>query len=309
MSRLERRSYSSGHFLFRLDHYGDDQGAAYLKSASGGMVKGAILEEQAGPASQQFKHIGAVEVDPIQIEIGMAMSRPVLDWIKGSWEKKFTRQDGCIIHADFNLNCKFEQWFYRALITETKFPTLDGAAKEPAYLSVTIHPEEVERIEGDGHKVMGQHGQNQKLWLPSNFRMWIRGVDCSMVNRIDSFVVTQKVKPLYLGSQRFPELEPVGVDFSNLTIYIAAEHATDFEAWYDETVIAGSKDTSAERPGYIEFLGPDNETVIFTVNLNELGIHRLSLEKSEANAEQIKRYKVELYMETMELAWEDKYLR
>jgi hypothetical protein len=308
ISRLQRRSYSAGHFLFRLDH-GSDEGAAYLKSVGGGMVKGAVLEEQAGPASQQFKHIGAVEIDPITIEIGMALSRPVLDWIKGSWEKKFTRQDGCIVHADFNLKCKMEQWFYRALITETKFPTLDGAAKDPAYLSVTIHPEEVEHVDGDDTAVTGFYGQNQKLWLPSNFRMWIQGIDCTYVNRIDSFTVTQKVKPLYLGQQRFPELEPTGIDFSNITVYIAAEHATDFEDWYQETVIAGTQETTAERPGYIEFLGPDNDTVLFTINLNELGIHRMSLEKSEANAEQIKRYKIELYMETMELEWEDKYLR
>jgi hypothetical protein len=139
--------------------------------------------------------------------------------------------------------------------------------------------------------------------------MWIQGVDCSYVNRIDSFTVTQKVKPLYLGTQRFPELEPTGIDFSNLTVYIAAEHAQDFEDWYQETVVAGTQDTTAERPGYIEFLGPDNDTVLFTINLNELGIHRMSLEKSEANAESIKRYKIELYLETMELEWEDKYLR
>src|SRR4029079_18783237 len=109
--RLQRRIYSAGHFLFRLDDNGDD-GAAYLKSAGGGMVKGAVLEEQAGPASQQFKHIGSVEMDLIEIEIGMALSRPVLDCIKCSWEKNFTRQNGCIIHADFNLKCKMEQWFY-----------------------------------------------------------------------------------------------------------------------------------------------------------------------------------------------------
>ena len=305
---LDSKSYSSGHFLFQLDHSGDP-GASYLKSVAGGMVKGAVLEENAGPAATQFKHLGTVEVDPIQLEIGMAMSRPVLDWIAGSWKKQFTRMDGQIIHADFNLNSRLEQWFFNALIAETKFPTLDGAAREPAYLGVTIHPEEIQVKDGDGRKVQGVTGMNQKRWLPSNFRLDIQGVDCRYVNRIDSFTVTQKIRPLYTGVQRMPELEPTGIDFSNLTVYMAVEHAGDFLAWHKEFVVQGGKSTTSERPGFIEFLGPDNSTVIFTINLNQVGIHRLSIEKSEAHAEQIKRAKIELYLESMELVYDPKYLR
>ena len=86
-------------------------------------------------------------------------------------------------------------------------------------------------------------------------------------------------------------------------------YAADLEAaaaWYGEVL---GIEPYFQRPGYIEFLGPDNDTVIFTINLNELGIHRMSLEKSEANAEQIKRYKIELYMESMELVWNPLYIR
>lgn len=305
---LDSRSYSSGHFLFQLDH-GGDPGAAYLKSVAGGMFKGSVLEENAGPAATQFKHLGTVELDPIQLEIGMAMSRPVLDWIRGSWNKEFTRMDGQIIHADFNLNSRMEQWFYGALIAETKFPTLDGAAREPAYLGVTIHPEDVQVKKGDGRKVQGVTGMNQKRWLPSNFRLDIQGIDCRYVNRIDSFSVTQKIRPLYTGPQRKPELEPTGIDFSNLTVYLAVEHAQDFFRWHEDFVVAGHKSTTSERAGFIEFLGPDNQTVIFTINLNQVGIHRLTIEKSEAHAEQIKRAKVELYLESMELEYETRFLR
>ena len=304
---LGSKSYSAGHFLFKIDEGGE--GAAYVKSVSGGMVKGAVLEDQAGPSSTQFKHLGAVEIDPIQIEIGMALSKPLLEWIRGSWRRQFSRRNGSIIHADFNFKCKHEQWFEDALITETKFPTLDGSAKEPAYLGVTLHPERVKDVKGDGSSVQGNHGQHQKLWQPSNFRLDITGIDCRYVNKIDSFAVTQKVKPLYTGSQRFPELEPTGIDFSNIIVYLAAEHAGDFMNWYQEFIVRGDKDTKQERDGFLEFLGPDSETVLFTVNLNRLGIHRLSIEKSEANTEQIKRVKVELYLESMDLAYEDKFMK
>lgn len=305
---LDRKSYAAGNFLFRLDD-NHDGGAAYLKSVAGGMVRGAVLEEQAGPAATQFKHLGAVEIEPIQLEIGMAMSKPLLDWIAGSWKKKFSRQSGSIIHADFNLNCRMEQWFEDALIAETKFPTLDGAAREPAYLGVTLNPERVEVKRGDGHKVRGEVGKNQKLWLPSNFALTITGIDCTHVTRIDSFTVTQNIKPLYTGLGRFPELEPTGLDFSNITVYLAVAHADDFLRWYEDFIVDGGRDTSHERDGYIEFLGPDNKTVLFTVYLNRLGIHRLTVEKSEANTEQLKRYKIEMYLEDMELEYNESFLR
>jgi len=43
-----------------------------------------VLGETVGPEYWSFKHLGAVEVDPIAFEIGMALSRPLLDWISGS---------------------------------------------------------------------------------------------------------------------------------------------------------------------------------------------------------------------------------
>lgn len=308
LGNLGRTSYSAGNFLFQLDS-DDDRDAAYLKSVAGGMVKGAILEEQAGPSSSQFKHLGAVEIEPIQLEIGMAMSRPILDWIAGSWKKQFTRKSGAIVHADYNGRCKFEQWFQNALISETKFPTLDGAANEPAYLNVTLNPEDVNLRPGDGRQVMGHVGVNQKKWLPSNFRIDIIGVDCSHVSRIDSFTVKQTIRPLYTGMSRFPELEPTGVEFSNLTLYLSEEYGDDFVRWYHEFVVSGGQDISHEREGYIEFLGPDNRTPIFQINLNRLGIHQVAVEKNEANTDSVKRLKVELYLESMELEYSPEFFR
>jgi hypothetical protein len=304
---LGRKSYSAGHFLFQMDE-GGGEGAAYVKAVSGGMVKGAVLGDQAGPVSLSFKHLGAVEIDPIQLEIGMALSKPLLEWIRGSWKRQFSRRNGAIIHADFDFKCKFEQWFENALITETKFPPLDGSAKEPAYLSVTLLPEQVKMVKGDGRQVQGKMGTHQKMWLPSNFRLDIQGVDCTYVNKIESFSVTQKTKQLYVGTSRFPEVEPTGVEFSNIVLTMAADHADGFMDWYDAFVMRGAKDTRQERDGFLEFLAPDNHTVLFTVNLNRLGIHKLSVEKSEANAESIKRCKVELYVESMDLEYNDKFM-
>jgi hypothetical protein len=305
---LGHNSYSAGHFLFQIDDAGGE-GAAFVKSASGGMVKASVLEDQAGPLSTQFKHVGAIEVEPIEIEIGIAQSRPLLEWIRGSWRRDFSRRSGSIVHADWEYKCRFEQWFSGALITATKFPTLDAAGKEAAYVNVTLQPEEVETKKGDNHIVKGNRGENQKLWHPSNFRLDIQGIDCTFVNKIDSFTVTQKVKPLYLGTSRFAELEPTTIEFSHINVYMAADHAGDFISWYENFIVRGDKDTRQERDGHIEFLAPDHKSVLFVIDLNRLGIHRLSLEKSQANAEEIKRIKCELYVESMELKFQANYMK
>lgn len=296
---IARSSYSAGHFLFRLD--GDADDAAYLRSVAGGMAKGSVLGESVGPEYSAFKHLGATEIEPISFEVGMSMSQPLLEWIRGSWRREFSRRDGVIIHADANFDPKIEHEFYQALITETKFPTLDGSAREPAYLGVTIHPEWIAMKRATGGKVMGTLNVDQKRWLPSSFELSIDGYDCSMVNKIDSFTVKQKIKPLYMGSMRLPELEPTSIEFSNLTFYMAAEYADPFVKWHQDLVLRGEREMQNERTGAIEFLSPDRSEVLFTVQLNRVGLFNLSIERSEANAEQIKRAKIEVYVESMDL--------
>lgn len=298
---LARSSYAAGHFSFRLD--GDDQDSAYIRSVAGGMVKGAVLGEAVGPEYSAFKHLGAVEVEPISFEIGMSMSRPLLEWIRDSWRRQFSRRDGVIIHSDANFQPKLEHEFFQALITETKFPTLDGEATQPAYLGVTIHPEWVDLKKATEDRLVSAVGRNQKRWTPSAFNLEIDGVDCSMTSKIDAFSVKQKIRPLYCGSGRLPELEPVSLEFSNLTIYMAADHAESFMKWHQEFVIKGDKDTASERSGALEFLSPNRQDVLFTVLLNRVGLYNLTIDKSEANATAIKRVKIELYVESMDLQY------
>jgi phage tail-like protein len=294
-----RTAYTSGHFLFQLD--GDPE-TSWLKSVDGGSVKGSVLEENVGPDHIQLKHVSTVEIDPLTLEVGMSASSPMFRWIDDSWKHRFTRRNGAIVHANFNLESVIEQEFQDALISEVSFPALDGSDKNAAYLTVKLQPERVDIKPGTGRKIpQGVDGQKQKLWTPSSFRLEIEGVNCSHVNKIESFTVKQKIKPLYTGSNRYPELEPTGVEFPKLSISIAAAHAGDFIKWYQEFVVKGDKDPKHQKPGAIEFLDPATSKTIFTVELKNVGINQLSIEKSEANAESIKRCKIELFVESMEL--------
>lgn len=296
---IGRRAFTGGHFVFVLD--GSPQ-AGYLKSVDGGFVKGSVVEEAVGPDYTRFKHLAGVEIEPISLELGMAMSRPMFDWIKASWNRQFVRKTGAIIHGDFDLKSQVEQTFQDALLVETGFPALDASSTEPAYLTVKLHPEQVAIVPGVGVPISGLLSPRQKLWTQSRFRLSIDNVDCSRVSKIDAFTVKQRVKQLYVGNQRLPELEPTGIEIPNLTLYTSLAHAQQFLAWHQAFVSQGDQDTRQERQGSLELLGHDGEP-LFTVVLRNIGIISAAIEKSDANADQVKRCKIELYIESMDLEY------
>lgn len=294
-----RTAYSSGYFQFALD--GEPE-TSWLKSVDGGGVKASLIQENVGPDHIQLKHVATVEIDPLTVEVGMAATSPIFRWIQDSWKHRFSRRDGSVVHANFEYASVIEQWFYEALISEVGFPTLDGSDKNPAYLTLKLQPERIELKNGDGQKIVGAEGaKKQKLWSPSSFRLEIDGIDCTHVNKVDAFTVKQKIKPLYIGSSRYPELEPAGIEFPNLTVTMAAAYADDFIKWHQAFVVKGDKDPKHLKSGAIEFLDPRSAETLLTVKLENVGINSLTFEKSEAGAESLKRCKVELFVESMDL--------
>src|SRR6185503_4687689 len=133
----KKGSYTSGHFELAID---GKPTTAYLKSLDGGFQKHALIDERIGPENKSIKHASVWEVDPFSFEFGLSGANQVLQWIKKSWSKDPTRYDGQITHANFNMEPTFIHEFSGALITETTFPTLDGASKEAAYIKVKCQP-------------------------------------------------------------------------------------------------------------------------------------------------------------------------
>lgn len=294
-----KRAYPANQFVFILDDGKADGGL--IRSVSGGGVRGEIVEEGLGNDFHHAKHVGVVELEAITLEMGMALSGPFLEWLRASWRKEFSRMNGEIIHADFDYRERVSQSFRDALITETKFPSLDGGSKEPAYLTVSLQPEHCKLEKGNNQVVRGVDSPKQKLWTASSFRLDIDGIDCSHVNKIDGFAVKQKVKQFHTGEDRFPQIEPTGLEFPNLTIYLALDYAADFIDWHDEYVMQGAKENVSEKNGSITFLSQDTSSDLFSIVLYRVGICNLEIEKSSAASDDIKRCKIELYVESMDL--------
>src|SRR5689334_24206810 len=221
---LDKRSYTSGHFELLIDGHAS---TAYLKSVDGGFAKAQLIDEPVGPQNERVKHTSVVDIDPFTIDFGISGADDILRWIQGSWNKKYSRRNGTVSHANFNLKKTFEHEFREALITETSFPALDGSSKEAAYMKIKIQPEYVKSRKLPGNDpASGSLGTKQKMWMSSGFRLNIDGIDeMKYTNKIEAFTIKQGIKKLYTGQERFPQIEPTKIEFPNITGTIALEYA------------------------------------------------------------------------------------
>jgi hypothetical protein len=295
------KSYTTGHFELQIDGH---KSTAYLKQIDGGWTKANVVDDAVGADQNRIKHISTVDIEPFSVEFGLAGANDILQWIKGSWTRKPSRRDGQVTHANFDLYQTYEHEFYRALVTETTFPTLDGSAKDSGYIKCKIQPERVvtKKLPGVGTRIDGAPGLKQKLWAPSAFRFNIDSIDDMVyTNKLDSFTIKQGVKKLYLGATRFPEIEPTNITFPNLTGTISLQYADKLLKWHEDYIDNGVQDPKAQKTGSIEFLSPDRKQTIFRINLYEVGLNFAAIESSTANADAIKRVKFEMYVHRMEI--------
>jgi hypothetical protein len=293
-------AYTAGHFELSLD---GAKTSAYLKSLDGGYMSHSLVSERIGSENKPIQHAAVADVNPISFEVGMSGAGSVLQWIQDSWNKNYQQRSGQINHANFNMERVFEHEFSDALITETTFPTLDGASKEAAYLKVKFQPRAVASRKASGSKLLPGGGTKQKSWLCSSFRFSIDGIDDAIyVNKIESFTIKQGIKKMTVGKFRdIVEVAPTKIEWPMLSATIALEKADGILAWYDEYIVKGKKDPTAQKQGSIEFLSPDRSKTLFRITLWNMGIVNAQLPQSTANADAIKRLKFELYVSEMQL--------
>jgi len=274
-------AYASGHFSLEID--GVNVGA--IAGVSGGVLGYDVVLDPVDPASGdniQHKHLGQPKYEDFTIQIGSGMSKPMYDWIKASFDKGYVRKSGAVVSADFNHNEKARREFTNALITEVTIPALDGASKDPAYLTVTFSPETVTNVPGSGLPVQAP---KQKAWLPANFKLVIQGVDTTRVASVDSFTWKQKIIENPTGGLS------VVLDAGDLAVAFPGASLPSWQRWYDSFPTSGF--TNEERNGVLELVGQDG--TVLDVSLFNLGLYRLDPNSGAGQ----RRVKAELYCERL----------
>jgi hypothetical protein len=288
------RGYTAGSFALDLDGVF----AGFLKSVDGGGVVGDVITVAVGDSRFTHKHIGNVKYEDFAMQIGFGMTKAVYDWIGASWTSGYVRKNGAVVAADFKLDVKGRRNFFDALITETTIPACDASSKDPGYLTLGIAPDTTRDVKASGTLSIGK--QSQKLWLPSNFRLEIDGLDCTKVNKVDAFTIKQGIVAVNPGGERDYGKVPGKLEFPNLKITFAEVSAQSWVAWHEDFLIQGNSGPDKEKNGRLVLLSPTLKEELLEIKLFNLGIFKLDSEAGEANSDTVARMTAELYCERME---------
>ena len=291
------RSFVSGHFSLELGGVN----AGFLKSVDGGGATADVIKEQP-TSTERFsrKHLGNVKYEEFSMQLGFGMTKAVYDWIAASWTSSYARKDGAVVAADFKSDIKSKREFFDALITETGIPACDASSKEAGYLTLNFAPEFTRDVKASGTL---SAGKQQKLWLPSNFKLEIDGLDCTKVNKVDGFTVKQAVVTDEIGDGRDYEREPSKVEFPNLAVTFAEVSAQSWIDWHKSFLIQGNNGQEQEKNGRLLFLSANLQEQLLEIKFFNLGIFKLDAEAGEPNADAPARMTAELYCERMEFRY------
>lgn len=296
---LDARAYASSRFAFELDGVLLD----FVKSVEGGFARADVVQEKLGPSQFSKKHLANLKYADIVLQCDPGLPGPLLNWVTASLAMTYTRKNGAIVTADFDMKERSRLEFFHALISEVTIPACDAATKDPGVLTLKLSPEYTRPVAGKGSVLPAPLGvaKQQKSWSPANFRLQIQGLEaaCARINKIEALTIKQKIAENAVGELRDYQKEPASLEFPNLVITLPEVDAGPFFQWFDDFVVKGNMGDDKERQGFLELLSPDLKTVLLRVNFSHLGIFSFSPMKQEANADSIARVKVEMYCEQM----------
>lgn len=275
------RTLAAGNFLLELEGVK----CGFLRSVEGGTVKGEVVREPRTRGSFVKKRLGTTLVEPLLLEVGLGLDKTLYAWMAEAWAGRQKPRDGAIVAADASFAAKQRREFSEAVIEEVSFPASDAAAKAAAFLTVKVAPNAVQAQKASG-KVQAA-AVKSKIWLPSNFRLEIDGLDCKKVSKIDAFTVRCAAP----------------VDFPDLRITFLESSAQTWLDWHQSFVIDGKNSDKEEKTGKLVLLAPNVKDVLGEIRFFGLGIHRLAPTKQESGAA-VQRLVADLYCERMELAIE-----
>ncbi len=282
MPQTPSHATARGRFLLTLD----GTVCGFVTSAEGGDISAPVIREPAGAFVR--KHLGAPAPEPIVLSFDLSLKKVVYDWIAEFWKGNASAKSGSLITLDLNNQARSELVFEKAAIAATTVPAMDAASKTPCLLTVRLNPAATSRRPASG-PVAGVTPAPKKLWLSSNFRFEIDGLDATRISKIEPLTVAA-------GEQG-------AIDFPDVRALLSETTSQTWSDWHDEFVVKGKNDDANEKSGSLIFLSPDLQSQLGGVALTGLGIHRLSREPVvEGGAAQVARLVAELYCERMELA-------
>lgn len=305
---MDSRSFSTGRFALFVD----GEALGFVKSVSGGNIKGEVAIQQTGPNKVMKKHLAGIKHEEITVECGLRMGRSVYDWIQSSFTvspkaKNTSRRtrSGEIISADFDYKARRATIFSDAHITQLTVPALDRNSKEPVYMAITLNPQQLRHEKRNGERRTRIKDKKKKQWLASGFTIEMGDLPCKRVAKINGFTIKQKVVSDQVGEMREPTKHPGKVEVPNIKLTFSVRDASPWEDWFNSFVIEGKCADGDELNGQITFLGPNHKDELGRITLRHVGIISLQPATYHAKKSTVTQMEAELYVEEMKFVFNE----
>lgn len=290
------RRLTAGHFGLTLE----GQVAGLLKSAEGGFPSAEVVKEKPDGGLVK-KHLGLIRYEDFTVQFGLGMDKALQAWIDETLAGKGSRRSGTVEAADFDMKVQSVQEFEHALITEIGIPACDGASKDPAFLTLSFAPEFARSVPGAGTMTKSTLGAKQKKWVASNFRFELGDLPTKRVSKVSAFTIKQSAAQDAVGEIREYEKEPAVLEIPNIKVTFAEVDHEPWDEWFQDFVVRGNAGDEQELSGKIAFLDPTLKTELVTIDLEHVGIYRLTPAPAPAGSESVRRWVAELYVEQVQL--------
>jgi hypothetical protein len=284
--------------------------AAFLKSFSGFDYESEVAKHDLAADNFQVKQASTYKYSPAKAKIGMNQAGEMAEWIRASFKKKYMTKSGEFVAANFDYEETHRITFQDALMQEIALPKLEGNSKEPGYMDITFLAEDVQHLKGKGDKIQGEFNTNAKECQPHMFRVEVAGLEdaCKRVASVDPITFKQATVRDEIGIHRIHALVPAKVELGNIKMTLSAADAPAWAEWADAWFRQGKCLTSDHKDGAIYFMDPTGKD-IGHVELKQLGLAKFSAGEHTANSEAVKRVTVELYVQEIEMMFNQQYVK
>jgi len=287
------RSYGTSSYLLTID-----DSPSIVNKIEGGTPVADIVTIQTGDGRMPHKTIGGLKYEDIKFELGVSMGGGMLDWVNSFLQNKHMRKQGFVTFGDFDKKARGYMDFRDALLTSFALPACDAAGKDSGKISITMAVEETIKRAGDNADLKGAMNTKQKSFVTNNFKLTIGDLPCKRVNKIDAISATCKVQEDQVGEVRIQTKEPTVTDWSNLKVTLSAADEKMWNEWFDDFCIKGNNGDDKELSGSLEWLDPSTKATIATLEMQHIGIFKLSNDAAAGGGDAIRRITAEMYFET-----------
>jgi len=292
-----KRDYSSGKFALELE----GKTAGFLKSIEGGERVGTVVSEKPGEDGIAKKHLGRVDVEPITFAFGVGLSKELYQWISEACDRQQKPRSGAIVFLKYDFTEVERLEWKNGLITDIVFPPLDTSSKGPAFITVTIAPEQTKLTPSNGKAQPGFSTKTPKKWLSSNFRFSVSQLESASakVRSVDGLSISQSVTRDDLGDARNPQRHLGTLQISNVLVTLPLSAAQPWLDWVHDFLVKGNNDDAAERTATLQLLDPTLKEVLFTVTLFHVGPVRARRQVATSGIDRLALVELELYCESV----------